>query len=140
MYNNNLLKMKLALLLFCLARLFNRYFHIEVIGNKQDNCYFPNQCEFIDEDNWYESVLICKSLYPKFDEKRFNETLNGCKKFKYITTHGKVYFTMIVKPENNDFSSRILQNSSSFEIDKIINSLGPTLENSVLFLKLQHSK
>ena len=78
--------MKLALLLFCLVGLFSRYFHIEATGKKQENCYLPDQCELIKYQGWYESILICKNLYSKFDEKQFNETLNTCKKFKHLTS------------------------------------------------------
>ena len=121
--------MKLALLLFCLAGLFIQYLATD---QKQDNCYLPDQCEIIDYHYWYESVLICKNLYAKLDEKRFNnETLHACKKFNYITTHGKHHFRMIIQPDNNDLSSRILKNSSSFEIYKILNSLGPMLRYKV---------
>ena len=127
--------MKLALLLFCLFGLFNGYFHIEAKIEKKDKCYLPDQCELIKYHGRYESVLICKNLYSKFDEKRFNETINTCKKLKHAINRFRQYFRLIIAPEN-DWSSRILKNSS-FEIYKILTSLAPKLERNTWIIKLQ---
>lgn len=83
-----------------------------ILKKPTNSCYFPDRCELIDFKEWhYQSYLVCKSLYSKFDETRFNN------KSKYTCER---YFrksdllTLIVYPESKN---SILDNS--FESYKI---------------------